>query len=154
MKSSTLRVFLKVHTWVGLVAGLVLFIAFYAGAITVFTHQLQQWQRHDARAQPTQTMALGQPLIDAVLRAHPAAADGFRLVLPSAGEPRLMLEWHEPREPAEALLRRFAWSSTQTSPSWRSWCTCCTTRPACLARGGCTCWAWCACCMAWRCSAV
>ncbi|MDC8758464.1 PepSY-associated TM helix domain-containing protein [Janthinobacterium fluminis] len=108
MKSSTLRVFLKVHTWVGLVAGLALFIAFYAGAITVFTDQLHQWERNDARGVAAQSTALAQPLIDAVLRAHPAAADDFILRLPSADEPRLLLEWYEERKPQAGQLRQFS----------------------------------------------
>lgn len=44
MKASTLRAFLSVHSWMGLLAGMALFIAFYAGAITVFTHALSDWQ--------------------------------------------------------------------------------------------------------------
>ncbi|MEC5162529.1 putative iron-regulated membrane protein [Janthinobacterium sp. CG_S6] len=110
MTSSTLRVFLKVHTWVGLVAGLALFIAFYAGSITVFTDQLHAWERHDARGLPPQSMALAQPLIDAVLQAHPAAADGFRLQLPGPDEPRLVLAWYEERKAAAALTHRFSLS--------------------------------------------
>ena len=38
MKASTLRTFTTVHTWTGLLAGFALFIAFYAGALTMFFH--------------------------------------------------------------------------------------------------------------------
>jgi uncharacterized iron-regulated membrane protein len=44
MKSSTLRTFISVHTWVGLVAGFGLFFAFYAGSITLFHSELHAWQ--------------------------------------------------------------------------------------------------------------
>lgn len=44
LKSTTLRTYTTLHTWVGLVAGFALFVAFYAGAITVFHHELQFWQ--------------------------------------------------------------------------------------------------------------
>ena len=36
MKASTVRTFTVVHTWTGLMAGFALFVAFYAGALTVF----------------------------------------------------------------------------------------------------------------------
>ena len=36
--SQTLRTFTTLHTWVGLVAGFGLFVAFYAGALTLFHH--------------------------------------------------------------------------------------------------------------------
>ena len=52
MKSSTLRTYMAVHTWVGLVAGFGLFIAFYAGAITVFHEELHPWQTPLPRAAP------------------------------------------------------------------------------------------------------
>jgi uncharacterized iron-regulated membrane protein len=44
MKPNTLRVFNTLHTWVGLMAGWALFIAFFAGAITVFHRELHVWQ--------------------------------------------------------------------------------------------------------------
>lgn len=40
MKASTLKTFLDVHSWTGLGSGLALFIAFYAGALTVFWAEL------------------------------------------------------------------------------------------------------------------
>ena len=42
--SQTLRTFTTLHTWVGLVAGFGLFVAFYAGSLTLFHHDLPRWQ--------------------------------------------------------------------------------------------------------------
>ena len=42
--SQTLRTFTTLHTWVGLAAGFGLFVAFYAGSLTLFHHDLPQWQ--------------------------------------------------------------------------------------------------------------
>ena len=44
MKSTTLRLYQTLHTWVGLMAGWALFIAFFAGALTVFHEELHAWQ--------------------------------------------------------------------------------------------------------------
>jgi uncharacterized iron-regulated membrane protein len=100
MKSSTLRTFISVHTWVGLVAGFFLFIAFYAGSVTLFHGELHAWQT------PLATSGAGgvatatpqgdpQALIDAVLRAHPKAAEDFHIRLPSQYEPQMELEFDE-----------------------------------------------------------
>ena len=43
IRAETLRTYLAVHTWTGIVAGLALFIAFYAGALTMFKAPLLEW---------------------------------------------------------------------------------------------------------------
>ena len=44
MKAERLRRFIDLHAWVGMVSGLLLFVAFFAGAINVFHHELHHWQ--------------------------------------------------------------------------------------------------------------
>ena len=44
MKAATTRTFQTVHTWTGLMAGFALFVAFYAGALTVFHDDIAIWQ--------------------------------------------------------------------------------------------------------------
>ncbi|MDY4285296.1 PepSY-associated TM helix domain-containing protein [Xanthomonas sp. LF06-19] len=86
MKAATLRQFLSAHSWMGLLAGMALFIAFYAGAINVFTHDLEQWPRPaavQAPALPPEQAA--QALADAVLARHPALAESYTLMLPGEG---------------------------------------------------------------------
>lgn len=43
MKAQTLRDYLSVHTWVGIVSGLLLFIAFYAGAFSMLEPEITRW---------------------------------------------------------------------------------------------------------------
>ena len=95
MKASTLRTYIAVHTWVGLVAGFALFIAFYTGAITVFNKQLHTWEAPAAQRAAMESPARAQELIDAVLRRHPQAKDSFLLRLPTLNEPHLALDWEE-----------------------------------------------------------
>lgn len=89
LQPATLRTFTTLHSWMGLVAGFALFVAFYAGAITVFHQPLQQW------ATP-HTAAIGslddaQRLLDDVLARHPEAREhvgmtfpGYELAQPTA----------------------------------------------------------------------
>ena len=95
MKSSTLRTYISVHTWVGLAAGFCLFIAFYAGAITIFHEELHGWETPAARSVPQTPLSQTQPLIDAVLAAHPKAGERFFVRLASPEEPHTTLEWDE-----------------------------------------------------------
>ncbi|HSI48761.1 MAG TPA: PepSY-associated TM helix domain-containing protein [Ideonella sp.] len=105
MKTSTLRGFLALHTWVGLASGLLLFIAFYAGAFTLFHHQLEDWERQPAATAhalaatpdttPADALATAQRLLDSTLAAHPAAAEDLRLWLPGEHAETPTLYWYE-----------------------------------------------------------
>lgn len=43
VRGDILRTYQKVHTWTGIIAGLVLFIGFYAGALTMFKPAFESW---------------------------------------------------------------------------------------------------------------
>ena len=95
MKVSTQKSFRNLHTWTGLLTGLLLFIAFYAGAISVFVHELQQWHGAVQQRSAPASLELAQALIDKVLQQHPQAAHGFNLVLPGAHGPDLTVLWYD-----------------------------------------------------------
>lgn len=96
MKAATLRTFLSVHTWVGLIAGMALFIAFYAGAITVFVHELGGWEKpHEAAPSEAVALQRSQTLVERVLAQHPEAAHTFFLTLPGEHGPQPQLYWYE-----------------------------------------------------------
>lgn len=105
MKSTTLRRFLSMHTWVGLLSGMALFIAFYAGAITVFVHELQGWAQ-PAERMPERAEAIlrAQHLLDGFLAGPGGGAHDFFLTLPGEHGPRPQLSWFDP---ADAQQRRF-----------------------------------------------
>lgn len=80
LKPATLRTFTALHSWVGLVAGFALFVAFYAGAITVFQQPLQQWAAPHAVA--TGSLDDMQRLLDGVLARHPEAREHLGMTFP------------------------------------------------------------------------
>jgi len=43
VRGDILRVYQSVHTWTGIVAGLVLFIGFYAGSLSMFEEEISSW---------------------------------------------------------------------------------------------------------------
>ncbi len=97
LASSTLRIFTGIHSWVGLVAGMALFVAFYAGAITVFQQPLQRWaSMHDAATATTPaTPAQAQALLDEVLARHPAARTHVGMTLPGSDYALMSAYWQD-----------------------------------------------------------
>lgn len=93
--SLTLRTFTTLHTWVGLVAGFALFVAFYAGAITVFHHDLPLWQSPQAMTRPAQTLDDAQRLLDGVLTRHPEARQHLGMTFPGAETPQSVAYWQD-----------------------------------------------------------
>lgn len=90
LNASLLRSFMTLHTWVGLASGLLLFIAFYAGAITVFTHELDGWRRPSGQIDAADKLVRAQRLLDEVQVAHPHSHN-LKLHLETA-EP--VLDWY------------------------------------------------------------
>jgi uncharacterized iron-regulated membrane protein len=93
--SDIIKVYKDVHIWIGIVCGLMLFIAFYAGAVTMFEKPLERW------ASPPSALAAPPPLEDAdrlvaaVLAAHPQAASRYFVsVRPTADQPARVY-WQE-----------------------------------------------------------
>ena len=73
MRADFIRNYKSVHTWTGILSGLALFIAFYAGALTVFKEPLLRWSTPpSAILQPVPLDAV-QPLIAQTLATQPAA---------------------------------------------------------------------------------
>lgn len=116
MKNETLKTFLDIHTWTGLGAGMALFIAFYAGAITVFTHELHHWEAHEAESAsaPPQGVAQAQELLDRSLALEPGAAESFRLTLATPQEPLHLGRWFERKDDGEFERHEFRLPSDGT----------------------------------------
>lgn len=95
MRSELIRSYKTIHTWAGIVTGLVLFIAFYAGALTMFEETLEAWLEppHARHAVP---LAEADRLIADTLAARPEAAREFTLHLSADGSVS-HLSWRQDR---------------------------------------------------------
>lgn len=92
LRATTLRVYTAVHSWVGLVAGFALFVAFYAGAITMFHHELPLWQSSAVDAQPDSIID-AQRLLDETLARHEGARVHLGLGFPGAESAQASAWW-------------------------------------------------------------
>lgn len=95
LKANTLRTFTTLHTWVGLVAGFALFVAFYAGAITVFHHELMLWQSPHAIDQPVDTLDDAQALLDDTLSRHAGARAWVGMMFPGEESRQAATYWQD-----------------------------------------------------------
>lgn len=99
MRSEFIRVYKSVHTWTGIIAGMALFVAFYAGALTIFKEPLARWASPPS-ALYGHAVDLGNApgLIARTLHEHPAVAKDFRLQLKDAEHLPQGISW-QVREP-------------------------------------------------------
>ena len=110
MKADYIRIYKSVHTWTGILAGMALFIAFYAGALTVFKEPLSRWATPPS-AVPRAPVEDAQDLIARTLAARPDVARGFTVHLRDGEHVPARLGW-EVRDPGaddhdESSLRHY-----------------------------------------------
>lgn len=88
MRSDIIKVYKDVHIWVGILSGLCLFIAFYAGAITMFEKPLERWATPPDQLPAPISLEQAPALIDATLALHPEAAANYQVrITPSTDQP-------------------------------------------------------------------
>ncbi len=97
MRSDVVRLYKTVHTWTGITAGMFLFIAFYAGAITVFAEPLARWVSSPAPIGLT-ALAQADELIARTLTARPDAAKDFTLHLGETEDIWARLTWRKGKD--------------------------------------------------------
>ena len=93
MRTDIIRMYKDVHSWVGIFSGLALFIAFYAGAITMFEKPLQRW------SSPAPVLGQAVPLSDAdtliarTLAARPEAVKSYSIHVDVQPESPARMSW-------------------------------------------------------------
>lgn len=112
MRTEFIRIYKSVHTWTGILAGMALFIAFYAGALTIFKSPLERWATPPSAIHGA-AMALPDAavLVVQAVRDIPAAGKEFQLRLTAQENTPKGLEWevHAPdaEDPDPSATRHF-----------------------------------------------
>ena len=116
--SDIVKVYKDVHIWVGIVCGLMLFIAFYAGAITMFEKPLERWAAPPSALAEAPPLEDAEQLLAAVLAGYPQAANRYAIVVDIAPDQPARVIWSErgsrPRESIEYGASFAADGSLQT----------------------------------------
>lgn len=101
MRLDIVRAYRSVHTWTGILTGMLLFIAFYAGSLTVFRDAVHRWAS-PPRTERMLPLEKAQTLIVRTLERYPEAATDFRVNLQESEYIPARLEWRVKQEPAHA----------------------------------------------------
>ena len=93
VRTDIVKMYKEIHGWVGIVSGLALFIAFYAGAITMFEEPLQRWASPQSELAAPVPFAQAPELVEAVLVEHPEAARSYDVHLETGPENPARMSW-------------------------------------------------------------
>jgi uncharacterized iron-regulated membrane protein len=93
IRTDIVKMYKDIHTWVGIVSGLCLFIAFYAGALTMFEGPLQRWASAPVDLPAPVAMDAADELVAASLAAHPEMARGWRVHVETGPEAPARVSW-------------------------------------------------------------
>lgn len=93
IRSDVVKMYKEVHGWVGIISGLALFVAFYAGAITMFEEPLQRWASPPAPLAAPVPLSRAPELVAKVLAAHPEAAKGYDVNVVTDGNRPARMSW-------------------------------------------------------------
>ena len=90
--SDIIMVYKDVHIWIGITCGLMLFVAFYAGAVTMFEQPLHRWATPPSQLSDAPPLEDAEKLLAAVVAVHPEAANRYRFVVtPTPDEPARLI---------------------------------------------------------------
>ncbi|MEG3765236.1 PepSY-associated TM helix domain-containing protein [Alteromonas sp. 14N.309.X.WAT.G.H12] len=92
IRSDILRIYQSVHTWTGITTGLVLFIAFFAGALTMFQTPITQWAIPATQTLPQVSLEEKDTLIQLAAKEHEKVKNGFTINLDEHLSP---MSWYE-----------------------------------------------------------
>jgi len=101
IRADIIKTYKTVHTWTGISCGFALFIAFYAGALTMFKEPIARWASPPAVGVAAVPLDDAPRLLELVAAAHPQAREeGIKLhLLGHENEPaRVTWEQDEPHE--------------------------------------------------------
>ncbi len=100
--SDVIKVYKDVHIWIGIVCGLMLFVAFYAGAVTMFEKPLERWATPPSALAEAPPLEDAEKLLEATVAAYPQAARHYSILVTTTPDQPARVIWAErgkrPRE--------------------------------------------------------
>lgn len=97
IRADLVKVSKNLHTWVGITAGIFLFICFFAGGLTMFQHDLSRWATPPQQSLPPIQINQYNQLITKVQQQHPEIlSSGFELNFASKELHNAPIQWEPP----------------------------------------------------------
>ncbi|MFT3719242.1 PepSY-associated TM helix domain-containing protein [Pseudorhodoferax sp.] len=96
IRADIIKIYKTVHTWTGIICGFALFIAFYAGALTMFMEPIARWASPPGVGVAAVSLDDAPRLIEQVAAAHPEAnEEGITLHLRGRENEPARVTWEE-----------------------------------------------------------
>ncbi|GBR01518.1 PepSY-associated TM helix domain-containing protein [Asaia lannensis] len=93
LRADIIAVYREVHSWVGVVAGLFLFIAFYAGAISMFEPTLEAWLTPPPVLPAAVSLEQTPELLNKAFAVYPEARRQYSVVISPDADHPARLQW-------------------------------------------------------------
>ena len=93
IRADIVKMYKDVHTWVGIVSGLALFIAFYAGAITMFEGPLKLWASPPPALAAPVSLSETDALVQKTIAEHPEAGRGYTIHVETSPDRPARMSW-------------------------------------------------------------
>lgn len=93
ISSAIVRTYRQVHSWIGISCGLALFIAFYAGAITMFEDRVREWAAGPTHLPEPVELARTPELLARIIEEHPGVARSYRVHLETGPDLPARVSW-------------------------------------------------------------
>jgi len=98
IRTDILRHAKELHTWVGISSGILLFICFMAGGLSMFQHEISKWATPPAQSLNAIEINQYNDLVSKVQAEHPETLKSFQLNLDSAEFHYTPMQWKAPVE--------------------------------------------------------
>lgn len=93
VRTDILRLAKELHTWVGIIAGILLFICFFAGGLSMFQHDLSKWAMPPQQSLSAIQSNQYNALVAQVQQQYPEAHKSFRINLNSKEFHYAPMQW-------------------------------------------------------------
>lgn len=116
IRADIVRLYKTVHTWTGVTCGFALFVAFYAGALTMFQEPLARWASPPAVGVEAVALEDASDLLSRVAEAHPEARkEGITLHLRGHENEPARVTWEEdaPHQGGQAHTHIHWWATLE-----------------------------------------
>lgn len=100
VRTDILRLAKELHTWVGICAGILLFICFFAGGLSMFQHDLSKWATPPQQSLHTVELHQYNYLVSQVQQRYPEAQKSFQINLNSKEFHHAPIQW----QPAQSQV--------------------------------------------------
>ncbi|MCE0743683.1 PepSY domain-containing protein [Acetobacter sicerae] len=98
LREDIVAVYREVHSWVGILAALFLFVAFYAGAVSMFEQTLQNWLTPESHLPAPVSLDRTPELMEKAFAAFPDARRNYTIVLaPDKTQPARLIWPQNPK---------------------------------------------------------